>query len=75
MPGSPIYHVPRFQIMAESSSENTIAKPAPEPTFRTNSTGSKATMLKATAPEEVNTPSKLQSPDQTTATHGFNEWV
>ena len=39
--------------MAEINNEKTIAKPAPEPTFSTSSTGSSATMLKATAPFEV----------------------
>src|SRR5579862_9313223 len=37
--GSPKYQVPRFQIIAEINSANTMAKPAPEPTLRTSSTG------------------------------------
>src|SRR6201999_2164741 len=54
--GRPRYHVPRFQMIAESRSEKTIANPAPEPTLITSSTGRSATIPKATAPEEVSTP-------------------
>ncbi len=43
--GRPRYQVPRFQKIAETSSEKIMAKPAPEPAFRTSSTGSRATML------------------------------
>ena len=68
--GSPMYQVPKFHRMAESSSENIMAKPAPEPTFNTSSTGNKATV-----PDEVRTPARLQSPDHTTATTGFSVWV
>jgi len=73
--GSPRYHVPRFQMMADSSSEKTIANPAPEPTLMTSSTGSSATMLKATAPEEVSTPIRFHIPDHTTAQVGLSEFV
>ncbi len=52
-----------------------MAKPAPDPTFSTSSTGSSATMLNATAPEEVSTPRRFQMPDQTTATVGRSVWV
>src|ERR1700742_5218342 len=53
--GKPRYQVPKFQTMAETKSANTIANPAPDPTLITNSTGSNATMPKATAPDEVST--------------------
>src|SRR5262249_5680230 len=49
--GNPRYHVPTFQIIADSRSENTMAKPGPDPTLMTSSTGSSATMPNATAPE------------------------
>jgi hypothetical protein len=42
--GSPSAHVPRFQMMAAISNANTIAKPAPEPTGRINSTGNSEMM-------------------------------
>src|SRR6202046_778246 len=70
--GRPRYHVPRFQMMAESSSAKTMANPAPEPTFSTSSTGRSASTPKAIAPEETSTPIRFQHPDQTTATVGFN---
>ena len=73
--GRPRYQVPTFQMIADTSSENTIANPAPEPTLITSSTGSKATMPNATAPEEVRTPIRFHMPDHTTATGGFNELV
>src|SRR5580704_18204318 len=66
--GSPRYHVPRFQRIAEIRSAKTIAKPAPEPTLSTSSTGNSARTPNATPPEEVSTPIKFQQPDQTTAT-------
>ena len=50
--GNPRYQVPTFQMMAEMSRAKIIAKPAPEPEFSTNSTGSRATMPNATAPED-----------------------
>ena len=65
--GKPKYQVPRFQIMAEISSENTIAKPAPVPTLITSSTGSSATIPNATVPADVRTPTRFQRPDHTTA--------
>src|SRR5277367_3798145 len=73
--GSPRYQVPRFQTIADSSSENTIAKPAPDPTLSTSSTGSSATMPNATAPLEVSTPIRFHVPDQTTATEGRSDLV
>src|ERR1700722_5099634 len=51
--GSPRYQVPRFQMIAEISRAKTIAKPAPEPTLSTSSTGSSASTPNATAPLEV----------------------
>ena len=59
--GRPRYQVPTFQMMAEINSANTIANPAPEPTLITSSTGSSDTMLKATAPDDSNTPSRFQA--------------
>src|SRR5580692_13046470 len=73
--GRPRYQVPTFQMMAEIRSAKTIAKPAPEPTLITSSTGSSDTMLKATAPEDSNTPSRFQAPDHTTAVLGLSAWV
>ena len=73
--GSPKYHVPRFQMMAATSSANTMAKPAPRPTCRINSTGRSEMIPKATAPVESTTPRKFQNPDQTTATCGSSECV
>ena len=73
--GSPKYHVPRFQRMAAINSANTMAKPAPLPTWRMSSTGSSETIPKATAPVETSTPKKLKQPDQTTARFGEREWV
>jgi hypothetical protein len=57
--GRPRYHVPKFQSVAEMSKANTMANPAPEPTFRTSSTGSSATTANATAPLDVNTPTRF----------------
>jgi hypothetical protein len=73
--GNPKYQVPRFQTMEEISRAKTIAKPAPEPTLMTSSTGSSATMPKATAPEEVSTPMRFHMPDHTTAWVGFKVCV
>src|SRR5262252_7375658 len=73
--GSPKYQVPRFQMIAAVSSANTIAKPAPLPTCRINSTGSSEMIPNATAPVDVTTPRKFQTPDQTTAACGVSECV
>ena len=73
--GRPRYHVPRFQMMAATSSANTIAKPDAVPTCRIRSTGNSETMPKATTPEEKRTPAKFQAPDHTTAICGSSEWV
>ena len=73
--GSPSDHVPRFQIMAAISSAKIIAYPAPLPTCRINSTGSRLTTVKATAPDEVSTPRKLKKPDHTTAYCAGRLWV
>src|SRR6202011_5622130 len=73
--GSPIHHVPRFQMMAAMSRANTIEKPALEPTCRISSTGSSDTMPKATAPLDVSTPRKLKKPDHITANSAGSEWV
>src|SRR5215467_11830855 len=73
--GSPKYQVPRFQMIAAVSRANTIAKPAPLPTWRMSSTGSSDTMLKATAPDDSTTPRKLKKPDHTTAACAGKVWV
>src|SRR5258708_20510459 len=48
--GKPRNHVPRFQIMEETRSAKTIAKPAPVPTLSTSSTGRSPTTPNPTAP-------------------------
>src|SRR5215469_5616059 len=73
--GRPRYQVPKFQTMAAINSAKTIANPAEEPTCRISSTGSSEMMPKATAPEDVNTPRKLNRPDHNTATCGCSELV
>ena len=65
--GRPSHQVPRFQMMAAIKSANTMANPAPDPTWRMSSTGSNEMMPKATAPEDKSTPRKLKNPDHTTA--------
>src|ERR1700730_8376263 len=65
--GRPKYQVPTFQTIAAISRANTMAKPAPLPTCRINSTGNSDTMPKATAPEDSSTPNRLNMPDHTTA--------
>src|ERR1700741_375480 len=71
--GRPNAEVPRFQMMAAINSANTMAKPALLPTWRINSTGNNEIMPKATAPEDVSTPSRLNRPDQTTAEFAAND--
>src|SRR5208283_4033072 len=73
--GNPNDQVPRFQRIAATSSANTIAKPAPLPTCKINSTGNRETIANATAPVDVTTPRKFQKPDHTTAIFGSIEWV
>ena len=73
--GSAKNQVPTFQMMAAMSSANTMANPALLPTCRINSTGSRETMPKATAPEDNNTPMRLNIPDQTTAMWAGSERV
>src|SRR5580698_5499403 len=73
--GSPKYQVPTFQMIAAINSANTMAKPAPLPTCRISSTGSSETMPNATAPDDHSTPSRLNRPDQTTATLAGSERV
>src|ERR1700722_9148008 len=73
--GNPKYHVPRFHRMAAISNANTMAKPAPLPTCRINSTGNSDTMPKATAPEDSSTPNRLNMPDHTTAILAGSERV
>ncbi len=57
--GKPNHQVLRFQIMAASNRAKTMAKPAPELTWRMSSTGSSVMTEKATAPEEVSTPGQI----------------
>ena len=73
--GRPKYHVPRFQMMAATSSANTMAKPALLPTCRMSSTGRSEMIPNATSPLEKRTPRKFQNPDHTTAICGSSEWV
>src|ERR1700693_5572480 len=73
--GRPKYQVPKFQMMAATSSANTMAKPAPLPTCKINSTGSSEIIPNATAPVESTTPGKVKKHDQTTATCGSRECV
>ena len=73
--GMPKYQVPTFQMIAAINSANTIAKPADEPTCRISSTGKSETIVNATSPLEVITPSRFQIPDHTTATCAGNECV
>ena len=73
--GSPRHHVARFQMTAAMSSANTMVKPEPLLTRSTSSTGRMATMVKATAPELVSTPTKFHKPDQITAMCGSSECV
>ena len=73
--GKPKAQVPRFHRMAAINSANTIAKPALLPTCRINSTGNSEMMPKATAPEEVSTPIRLNIPDHTTAKFAGSERV
>src|SRR5580693_7618842 len=73
--GRPKYQVPTFQMMAEIKSEKTMAKPGPEPTWMTSSTGRREMTPKATIPLEVKTPVRFQRPDQTTAIQGLRAWV
>ena len=73
--GSPYHQVLRFHKMAETSSAKTMAKPAPDPTFRISSTGSNETTEKATAPEDSSTPIRFHVPDHITAICGSSECV
>jgi len=73
--GRPSHQVPRFQRIAAISNANNIAKPAPEPTCKMSSTGSSEMMPNATVPLDTRTPTKLNSPDYSTATLGGGEWV
>jgi phosphate/sulfate permease len=65
--GRPNYHVKRFQRIAAIRSAKIMAKPAPVPTRKMSSTGKSDTTPNATAPVEVRTPMKVQTPDHTTA--------
>src|ERR1700730_2974088 len=69
IPGTDVPHDRRYQECEHHSN------PAPEPTFKTSSTGRRANTPKATAPLEVSTPIRFQHPDQITATTGRSERV
>ena len=73
--GRPNHQVPRFQMIAATSSAKTIAKPALPPTWRISSTGSSEMIPKATVPVETRTPMKFQMPDHRTAMWGSSECV
>src|ERR1700678_1257583 len=73
--GNPYHHVLKFQRMADTRRANTMAKPAPDPTFKINSTGSSETTANATAPEDNSTPIRFHIPDHITAMWGSSEWV
>ncbi len=73
--GRPRNQVPRFHMIAATSSPNTMANPEEELTCRINSTGSSDRMPKATAPLEVRTPRKLKTPDHMTANSAGRERV
>ena len=73
--GRPNHQVLRFQIIAAIKSAKIIAKPAPEPTCRINSTGSSETIVYATPPEDVSTPIRFHIPDHTTAICGSSAFV
>ena len=59
----------------EINNAKTMAKPAPLPTCRISSTGSRETTANATAPDESSTPIRFHMPDQTTAMCGSSECV
>jgi hypothetical protein len=73
--GRPKYQVPTFQMIAAISRAKTMAKPAPLPTCKINSTGNSDTIPKATAPLESSTPNRLNMPDHTTAMCAGSERV
>ena len=73
--GMPRNHVPKFQMMAAIKRASTIARPAPVSMWTSMSTGSRWTMLKATATPPRTTPRKFISPDQTTAYWGLSDLV
>src|SRR5258708_6933112 len=57
--GSPRYQVPKFQRIAEISSDRTIKIPADAPMLISKSTGKRWTILKATAVPPSKTPRKF----------------
>ncbi|MNZ76463.1 hypothetical protein D3C78_949680 [compost metagenome] len=73
--GRPSHQVPRFHRMAAISRAKIIASPVLLSTCRIRSSGSRATMAKATAPLENSTPRKLKSPERPTAMRGFRALV
>jgi hypothetical protein len=73
--GRPRYHVPRFQLMADSSSASTIASPADWPLCTRSSTGNSFTIPMATAIPPRNTPRNFRTPERATAYRGGMEFV
>ena len=70
--GIPRYHVPRFQIIAVNNNANIIASPWYIFWSTKASVGNKFTIPIATAIPPTNTPVKFNTPDNITATDGFN---
>lgn len=58
--GNPKYQVPRFQIIAASNMEKTIARPCAEPMLSRRSVGSICTMAYATLRPPSKTPKKVK---------------
>ena len=65
--GRPKYQVPRFQIIAASNMENTMARPCDDPILSSRSVGSICTMAYATLRPPSKTPKKLNTAAMTTA--------
>ncbi|MNI98114.1 hypothetical protein D3C73_1568920 [compost metagenome] len=65
--GKPKYQVPRFQIIAANSIENTMARPCDEPMLSSRSVGNICTMAYATLRPPSKTPKKLNTAAMITA--------
>src|SRR5262249_23084585 len=73
--GRPYHQVARFQMTPERSSDNTITIDRVEALSMSRSTGSRLTMLKATAVPPSRTPRKLHTPEYRTAGLGLSVLV
>src|SRR5258708_7796221 len=73
--GKPYHHVARFQITPDKSSDRTMTTARAELLSMSMSTGSRLTMLKATAVPPSSTPRKLQIPEYKTAGLGLSVFV